>query len=214
MSRFEVQRQRMVDRQLVDITDTRVREAMGEVPRHLFVEPVLQSDAYEDRPLPIGLAQTISQPWIVARMTQLLELTGSETVLEIGTGSGYQAAVLARLCKRVFTIERHGELAQAARKRLSEMDVHNVTVLVADGTLGRSDYGPFDAILVTAGAPAVPKPLTGQLVPNGRLVVPVGDADAQTLVRVTASEDGEGHREERFEACRFVPLLGMFGWKT
>jgi protein-L-isoaspartate(D-aspartate) O-methyltransferase len=204
----------MVDRQLVDITDTRVREAMGEVPRHLFVEPVLQSDAYEDRPLPIGLAQTISQPWIVARMTQLLELTGSETVLEIGTGSGYQAAVLARLCKRVFTIERHGELAQAARKRLSEMDVHNVTVLVADGTLGRSDYGPFDAILVTAGAPAVPKPLTGQLVPNGRLVVPVGDADAQTLVRVTASEDGEGHREERFEACRFVPLLGMFGWKT
>jgi protein-L-isoaspartate(D-aspartate) O-methyltransferase len=204
----------MVDRQLVDITDTRVREAMGEVPRHLFVEPVLQSDAYEDRPLPIGLAQTISQPWIVARMTQLLELTGSETVLEIGTGSGYQAAVLARLCKRVFTIERHGELAQAARKRLSEMDVHNVTVLVADGTLGRSDYGPFDAILVTAGAPAVPKPLTGQLVPNGRLVIPVGDADAQTLVRVTASEDGEGHREERFEACRFVPLLGMFGWKT
>jgi protein-L-isoaspartate(D-aspartate) O-methyltransferase len=204
----------MVDRQLVDITDTRVREAMGEVPRHLFVEPVLQSDAYEDRPLPIGLAQTISQPWIVARMTQLLELTGSETVLEIGTGSGYQAAVLARLCKRVFTIERHGELAQAARKRLSEMDIHNVTVLVADGTLGRSDYGPFDAILVTAGAPAVPKPLTGQLVPNGRLVIPVGDADAQTLVRVTASEDGEGHREERFEACRFVPLLGMFGWKT
>lgn len=204
----------MVDRQLVDITDTRVREAMGQVPRHLFVEPVLQSGAYEDRPLPIGLAQTISQPWIVARMTQLLELTGSETVLEIGTGSGYQAAVLARLCKRVFTIERHGELAQAARKRLSKMDIHNVTVLVADGTLGRSDYGPFDAILVTAGAPAVPKPLTGQLVPNGRLVIPVGDADAQTLVRVTASKDGEGHREERFEACRFVPLLGMFGWKT
>jgi protein-L-isoaspartate(D-aspartate) O-methyltransferase len=209
-----VQRQRMVDRQLVDITDTRVREAMGQVPRHLFVEPVLQSGAYEDRPLPIGLAQTISQPWIVARMTQLLELTGSETVLEIGTGSGYQAAVLARLCKRVFTIERHGELAQAARKRLSEMDIHNVTVLVADGTLGRSDYGPFDAILVTAGAPAVPKPLTGQLVPNGRLVIPVGDADAQTLVRVTASEGGEAYREERFEACRFVPLLGMFGWKT
>jgi protein-L-isoaspartate(D-aspartate) O-methyltransferase len=204
----------MVDRQLVDITDTRVREAMGQVPRHLFVEPVLQSGAYEDRPLPIGLAQTISQPWIVARMTQLLELTGSETVLEIGTGSGYQAAVLARLCKRVFTIERHGELAQAARKRLSEMDIHNVTVLVADGTLGRSDYGPFDAILVTAGAPAVPKPLTGQLVPNGRLVIPVGDADAQTLVRVTASEGGEAYREERFEACRFVPLLGMFGWKT
>lgn len=204
----------MVDRQLVDITDTRVREAMGQVPRHLFVEPVLQSGAYEDRPLPIGLAQTISQPWIVARMTQLLELTGSETVLEIGTGSGYQAAVLARLCKRVFTIERHGELAQAARKRLSEMDIHNVTVLVADGTLGRSDYGPFDAILVTAGAPAVPKPLTGQLVPNGRLVIPVGDADSQTLVRVTASEDGEACREERFEACRFVPLLGMFGWKT
>jgi protein-L-isoaspartate(D-aspartate) O-methyltransferase len=204
----------MVDRQLVDITDTRVREAMGQVPRHLFVEPVLQSGAYEDRPLPIGLAQTISQPWIVARMTQLLELTGSETVLEIGTGSGYQAAVLARLCKRVFTIERHGELAQAARKRLSEMDIHNVTVLVADGTLGRSDYGPFDAILVTAGAPAVPKPLTGQLVPNGRLVIPVGDADSQTLVRVTASEDGEAYREERFEACRFVPLLGMFGWKT
>ncbi len=205
----------MVDRQLVDIEDARVREAMAEVPRHLFVEPVLQGSAYDDRPLPIGLAQTISQPWIVARMTQLLELRGGETVLEIGTGSGYQAAVLARLCKRVFTIERHGELAQAARKRLSGMGVTNVTVLVADGTLGRSDYGPFDAILVTAGAPSVPRPLTQQLLPGGRLVVPVGDHKSQTLVRVTAPSAPDGEvREERFEACRFVPLLGMFGWKT
>ncbi len=205
----------MVDRQLGDIEDARVREAMAEVPRHLFVEPVLQGRAYEDRPLPIGLAQTISQPWIVARMTQLLGLAGPETVLEIGTGSGYQAAVLARLCKRVFTIERHGELAQVARKRLSELGVHNVTVLVADGTLGRSEYGPFDGILVTAGAPSVPRPLVEQLAPGGRLVVPVGDAASQTLVRITAPEEAGGELlEEHFESCRFVPLLGMFGWKT
>jgi protein-L-isoaspartate(D-aspartate) O-methyltransferase len=206
----------MVDRQLADISDDRVREAMAEVPRHLFVEPVLQAQAYDDRPLPIGLSQTISQPWIVARMTQLLSLTGPETVLEIGTGSGYQAAVLARLCKRVFTIERHGELAQQARRLLSELEIHNVTVLVADGTLGRSEFGPFDAILVTAGAPSVPGPLVSQLKVGGRLVVPVGDAHVQTLLRLTrqAEDAPETTTEEEFGACRFVPLLGMFGWKT
>ncbi len=216
MSRFELQRRRMVERQLSDIDEPRVRAALGDVPRHLFVEPVLQGRAYEDRPLPIGKGQTISQPWTVARMTWLLELEGGETVLEIGTGSGYQAAILSKLCRRVVTVERHGDLAQGARRLLTELGCHNVTVLVADGTLGRSDLGPFDAILVAAGAPGVPGPLTEQLKPGGRLVVPVGDEGAQTLVRVTRVEGGDGEetlREERFEACRFVPLIGMFGWK-
>ena len=210
MSRFDVQRQRMVDQQLRDIADPAVRRALASVARHEFVPEALGSAAYSDRPLPIGQKQTISQPWIVARMSELLALTGSETVLEIGTGSGYQTAVLSHLCARVVSLERVGELASAARRRLSELRCKNVTVLQADGTLGRSEYAPFDAILVTAGAPDVPRPLLGQLAEGGRLVLPVGGADAQTLLRVTRR--GDTYQRERFEDCRFVPLIGRFGW--
>ncbi len=214
MSQFDLARARMVGQQLGDIRDERVLAAMAEVPRHLFVPSVLQARAYEDGPLPIDKRQTISQPWIVARMTELLALTGDETVLEIGTGSGYQAAVLARLCRRVITVERHGELATKARTRLEGLGYRNVTVLSGDGTLGRSEHAPYDGILVTAGAPEVPTPLVAQLAPGGRLVVPVGGRDVQALVRVTAPlEPGGGAVTERFTGCRFVPLVGRFGWR-
>jgi protein-L-isoaspartate(D-aspartate) O-methyltransferase len=212
VSRYDLPRARMVEDQLPPGTDPAVRRAMAEVPRHLFVPDALGSVAYSDRPLPIGQNQTISQPRIVARMTELLGLTGDERVLEIGTGSGYQTAVLARLCARVVSVERVGELAAAARRRLSELRLHNVTVLQADGTLGRSEYAPFDAILVTAGAPDVPRPLLGQLAEGGRLVVPVGDAETQVLVRITRR--GDVFEREEFDGCRFVPLIGRFGWNT
>ena len=211
--RFELARRKMVDRQLRDIADERVLAAMAEVPRHLFVPDVLQRRAYEDGPLPIARRQTISQPWIVARMTELLELEGDETVLEVGTGSGYQAAVLSRLCAMVITVERHGELAKDARAVLSEVGARNVTVLAGDGTMGRSEYAPFDAVLVTAGGPEVPAPLVEQLRPGGRLVIPLGGRDVQQLVRVRRSEQDGGTSQEVFDGCRFVPLLGRFGWK-
>ena len=214
--RFETLRRKMVQQQLGDIADGRVREAMGKVPREHFVSGVMRSRAYEDGPLPIAKGQTISQPWIVARMTELLDLHGDEKVLEIGTGSGYQTAVLALLAREVVSIERHGELARTARKRLSELGLSGITVLVSDGTMGRSEYAPFDCALVTAGAPDVPLRLVEQLRVGGRLVIPVGDAGTQTLLRVTREPDAEDGgarwREERFEDCRFVPLIGRFGW--
>ncbi len=214
--RYAVVRQRMVDQQLSDIRDERVRASLAAVPRHCFVPSILQGRAYEDGPLPIDKRQTISQPWIVARMTELLELKGDEKVLEIGTGSGYQTAVLAPLCGRVISVERHGELAKTARKRLEKLGVRNVTVLAGDGTMGRSEFAPFDAILVTAGAPDIPGPLLSQLKPGGVLVIPIGDEATQELVRVRGPLDPESDAEpaiERFGACRFVPLLGRFGWK-
>jgi protein-L-isoaspartate(D-aspartate) O-methyltransferase len=208
---YDVARRKMVEQQLRDIVDPRVRAAMAEVPRHEFVEPVLQPRAYDDGPLPIARRQTISQPRIVARMTELLELSGDENVLEIGTGSGYQAAVLSRLARRVISLERHADLAQASRKRLESLGFRNVTVLPGDGTLGRSEFAPYEAILVTAASPSVPPPLLDQLALGGRLVIPVGDEDTQRLVQVRRGESGPDER--RFEACRFVPLLGRFGWK-
>ena len=214
MRHLEIVRRRMVQQQLSDIQDVRVLEAMTEVPRHDFVNPVLEAQAYEDRPLPIAKKQTISQPWIVARMTELLGLDGSENVLEVGTGSGYQAAVLARLCRRVVTVERHGELARQAARRLEGLGTTNVTVLASDGGLGRSEFGPYDAILVTAAAPSVPKPLLEQLAQGGRLVIPLGDIQSQVLVRLQASQDGQSPEEERFEACRFVPMLGRHGFQA
>ena len=214
MSRFDLLRRKMVEQQLSDIVDPRVREAMESIPRHLFLEQILQDRSYEDGPLPIGLGQTISQPWIVARVTELLELKGSESVLEVGCGSGYQAAILSRLASRVVTIERHSALAERARKVISDLGLRNVSVLAADGTYGRSDLGPWDAILVSAGAPEPPAPLLAQLAAGGRLVLPMGDMDSQILTRVRRSDDGERFlAEERFEPCRFVPLLGRFGWK-
>ena len=214
--RFDTLRRKMVQQQLVPISDPRVREAMGKVPREHFVSGVMRSRAYEDNPLPIGKGQTISQPRVVARMTELLELHGDEKVLEVGTGSGYQTAVLALLVREVVSIERHGELARTARKRLSELGLTGVTVLVSDGTMGRSDYAPYDCALVTAGAPNVPQRLVEQLVVGGRLVIPVGDEHNQTLLRVTrdpdADDGGVRWSEERFDDCRFVPLIGRFGW--
>ena len=212
MSHFELVRRRMVEQQLNDIRDVRVLEAMTVVPRHQFVPSALESRAYDDKPLPIAMQQTISQPWIVARMTELLTLDGTETVLEVGTGSGYQTAVLARVCKRVVSVERHGALAKEAARKLQAMALHHVTVLASDGTLGRSEFAPFDAILVTAAAPEVPRPLLEQLAPGGRMVIPVGDQQMQTLHRYTrAVDDPSSFVEEHFERCRFVPLLGRYG---
>lgn len=211
MSRFEVVRRRMVEEQLGDISDARVLQAMAAVPRHRFVDSILEARAYDDKPLPIARKQTISQPWIVARMTELLELDGSENVLEVGTGSGYQAAILGQLCKRVVSVERHGELARDAAARLQTLALHNITVLASDGTMGRSEYGPYQAILVTAAAPDVPRPLLDQLAEGGRLVIPVGDQQSQVLRRYRHLGAGAGYSEEHFEHCRFVPLLGRFG---
>lgn len=202
----------MVARQLADINCERVVEVMRELPRHEFVPEALRHRAYEDGPLPIDKRQTISQPWIVARMTELLQLSGDDLVLEIGTGSGYQTAVLSYLCKKVVSVERHSELAKRARGLLEVMGLRNVTVLSGDGTLGRSEFAPYDAILVTAGAPSVPRPLKNQLRVGGRLVVPVGNEQVQELVLVRRESETE-YSEHRFGSCRFVPLLGRFGWK-
>ena len=212
MSRYEVARGRMVAQQLGNIQCDRVLEVMGTLPRHEFVPEILRHRAYEDGPLPIDKRQTISQPWIVARMTELLQLTQTDLVLEIGTGSGYQTAVLSHLCKKVVSVERHSELAKRARALLEVSGLRNVTVLSGDGTLGRSEFAPYDAILVTAGAPSVPRPLKSQLRVGGRLVVPVGDEQAQELVLVRRESETE-YSEQRFGGCRFVPLLGRFGWK-
>ena len=212
MSQYGVARNKMLNQQLAGIADERVVAVMGQTPRHDFVPPVLRHRAYENGPLPISCRQTISQPWIVARMTELLALDASHHVLEIGTGSGYQTAVLAQLCKSVVSVERHAELARDARGLLSQMGLRNVTVLGGDGTMGRSDFAPYDAILVTAGAPEVPRPLRGQLRIGGCLVVPVGDGESQKLVRVKRVDESN-FTEETFESCRFVPLLGRFGWK-
>jgi protein-L-isoaspartate(D-aspartate) O-methyltransferase len=212
MSRYDVARNKMLHQQLAGIGDERVLAVMGQTPRHDFVPEVLRHRAYEDGPLPISCRQTISQPWIVARMTELLSLESDHHVLEIGTGSGYQTAVLSQLCKSVVTVERHAELAREARALLSALGLRNVTILGGDGTMGRSEFAPYDAILVTAGAPDVPRPLRGQLRIGGSLVVPVGDGESQKLVRVKRLDE-TNFTEETFESCRFVPLLGRFGWR-
>ncbi|HIE52022.1 MAG TPA: protein-L-isoaspartate(D-aspartate) O-methyltransferase, partial [Armatimonadetes bacterium] len=177
------EREAMVERQIRarGVRDPRVLEAMRQVPRHKFVLPSLQAQAYQDTPLPIGLDQTISQPYMVALMTELLELKGPEKVLEVGTGSGYQAAILAELAEQVYTIERIPELAAAARQRLQELGYHNVTVRVGDGTLGWPEEAPFEAIIVTAGGQTVPPALKEQLAEGGRLVIPVGGYRMQDL---------------------------------
>lgn len=193
------------------ISDRRVLDAMGAVPRELFVPQHLAADAYADTPLPIGNGQTISQPYMVAAMIEALRLAGGEKVLEIGAGSGYAAAVLARIADRVYAIERIDALAELARTNLARAGIGNVEIRHGDGSLGWPEQAPFDAILVSAGAPAVPEPLTGQLARAGRLVVPVGDApNAQQLLRVTRT--AAGLRRESLGAVRFVPLIGALGW--
>ena len=205
----------MVEGQIIarGIKDRRVIEAMLKLPRHIFVEEAMASQAYNDKPLPIGEKQTISQPYMVALMTELLELTGKEKVLEIGTGSGYQAAVLATLADRVYTIERIRPLALKARKSLDSLGLLNVNIKISDGTVGWREEAPFDAILVTAGAPDIPRELVDQLAANGKLVIPVGDLYEQTLVRITKREDGSTIRENSI-GCRFVKLIGRDGWEN
>ncbi|MEK6529819.1 MAG: protein-L-isoaspartate(D-aspartate) O-methyltransferase [candidate division NC10 bacterium] len=213
-ARFARERERMVEEQLVrrGITDARVLEAMRKIPRHLFVEEALRDRAYGDHPLPIGEGQTISQPYIVGIMTQLLHLTGSEKVLEIGSGSGYQTAVLAELARRVCSVERIASLAARARATLEAMGYTNVWVRTADGTFGWPDEAPFDRILVSAAAPAVPEPLFEQLVEGGRMVLPVGDPFAQTLTVV--DRVGGEKKISADSGCVFVKLIGKYGWEA
>lgn len=211
---FSEERTRMVDLQLAGrgISDTRVLEAFRSVPREAFLSPDLAEFAHDDKPLPIGAGQTISQPYIVAITIEALGLRGNERVLEIGTGSGYAAAVLSRLTKEVFTVERLEPLAEAARERLTRLGYHNVHVLRGDGTLGWSEHAPYEAIAVAAGGPEVPKALLSQLSPDGRLVIPVGPEEfSQVLVRVTR-EGESSFREEPIAEVRFVRLIGEQGW--
>jgi protein-L-isoaspartate(D-aspartate) O-methyltransferase len=211
---FREARQLMVETQIKrrGVSDPQVLSAMDKIPRHRFVPRHLWEQAYSDYPLPIGEDQTISQPYIVALMTETLELTGSEKVLELGTGSGYQAAILAELAARVYTIERLPSLARAAEQVLSDLGYTNVQVRVSDGTLGWLEEAPFDGILVTAGSPQVPPPLVEQLAIGGRLVIPVGDSYTQTLTRVRRTP--EGLKYEYLGGCRFVKLIGKHGWEA
>ncbi|BEH10495.1 MULTISPECIES: protein-L-isoaspartate(D-aspartate) O-methyltransferase [Geobacter] len=212
---FEIARKRMVESQIIarGVSDRRVIEAMMKVPRHVFVEEAMAAQAYSDTPLPIGEKQTISQPYMVALMTELLELKGKEKVLEIGTGSGYQAAILAVMADRVYTVERIRSLALRARKALDSLGLLNVNIKMSDGTVGWEEEAPFDAIIVTAGAPDIPQQYIDQLKPGGRLVIPVGTQFEQVLVRVVKQEDGSVERED-ITGCRFVKLVGKFGWSS
>jgi protein-L-isoaspartate(D-aspartate) O-methyltransferase len=209
---YASERQRMVSTQIArrGIRDKRVLEAMRTVPRHLFVGQEYRHLAYTDGPLPIGSGQTISQPYIVALMTQLLTLSGEECVLEIGTGSGYQAAVLAHIARQVHTIERHAVLVERAMAVLSELGLENVYVHLGDGTLGLREHAPYDAIIVTAAAPRAPQALLDQLKQGGRLVIPVGSLGAQFLERWTCQEND--YQCEEIIPVAFVPLIGEQGW--
>jgi protein-L-isoaspartate(D-aspartate) O-methyltransferase len=210
---FVLQRSEMVEKQLRrrSIKDIAVLAAMTDVPRHEFVASELRSHAYDDVPLPIGSGQTISQPYIVAAMTAALQLRRGDRVLEIGTGCGYQAAVLSRLTKEVFTIERRPELASAASELLARLGYSNVHVHCGDGTLGLPESAPFDAILVAAAAPAAPQPLLDQLAQGGRMILPVGDSENQRLQLV--EKRGSTFLTRTLEPCRFVPLIGYYGWQ-
>lgn len=212
-SGYAEQRKHMVDSQLRKrgIRDERVLQSMSIVPRHEFVLPQLRAVAYSDEPLGIGGGQTISQPYIVALMSAALHLSGTERVLEIGTGSGYQSAVLSVLAREVYTIESRPELAKPASERLHALGFHNVHVHSGDGTLGLKELAPFDAILVAAAAPALPEPLLEQLGEGGRMIVPIGPGEHQRLVLVT--HRGQEFLSEQRESCRFVPLVGRHGWK-
>jgi protein-L-isoaspartate(D-aspartate) O-methyltransferase len=210
---YAPQRAEMVEKQLRrrGIEDNCVLDAMLAIPRHEFVAEELRARAYEDVPLPIGSGQTISQPYIVAAMTAALRLQPTDRALEIGAGSGYQAAVLSLLAKEVFTIERRAELASAASERLERLGYLNVHVHCGDGTLGLPDFAPFDAILVAAAAPAPPQPLLAQLAEGGRMIIPVGDAENQELQLI--EKRGGKLLTKMLEGCRFVPLVGYHAWQ-
>lgn len=210
---FDVSRKKMVETQIVakGVKDRRVIDAMLKIPRHLFVQEAMAGQAYSDSSLPIGEKQTISQPYMVALMSEMLELKGVERVLEIGTGSGYQAAVLAHLARRVYTIERIPSLASRARKLFDSLGLTNISMKIDDGTIGWETEGPFDAIIVTAGAPDVPSSLVEQLTVGGCMVIPVGDQLDQVLYRVRKMDDGTVVQEKSVP-CRFVKLIGRDGW--
>lgn len=209
---YEAERHLMVEEQLIrrGIEDGRVLEAMESVPRHLFVSDELIDTAYSDCALPIGEGQTISQPYMVAEMTELLELKGNEIVLEIGTGSGYQTAILSQLAGEVFSIERIPSLAEKAKQRLLDIGCRNVHIIISDGTKGLPEHAPYDGIIVTAGAPEVPQSYLDQLRENGRLVIPVGGRYSQVLYRIVKTP--EGVEKHMSTACVFVPLVGRDGW--
>jgi protein-L-isoaspartate(D-aspartate) O-methyltransferase len=212
-TRYLARRRALVERlRERGIDDLEILRAFDLVPRHEFVPPAVAHRAYEDAPLPIGYAQTASQPSLQALYIQLLGITSEDRVLEIGTGSGYQTAVLAQLADRVYSVERIGELAQRARQALDRLRISNVALHTGDGTLGWSRYAPYDAILVSAAAPEVPGPLLAQLAVGGRMLVPVGSRAAQRLLMVRRSE--AGYEEEEVLDCTFVPLLGRFGWEA
>lgn len=211
---FAVLRKRMVEEQLIPrgIKNERLLDAFYKVERHKFVPEDLRGSAYADFPVPIGEGQTISQPYIVALMTQCLDLTGEEKVLEIGTGSGYQSAILAELAKEVYTIERYANLAKSAETVLKESGYKNITIKVGDGTLGWKDIAPFDRIIITAASPRIPLPLTEQINESGKMVLPLGESLSQVL---TVVEKKKGKLESiQVCGCVFVPLIGKYGWKT
>jgi protein-L-isoaspartate(D-aspartate) O-methyltransferase len=210
---YDEARHRMVEQQIArrGIQDERMLQAMREVPRHRFVPPDLWGAAYQDHPLPIGHGQTISQPYIVAYMTEMLDLTPDDRVLEIGTGSGYQSAILSRLAKQVYTIERIPELSSHAQEVLKELGYHNIHFRVGDGGYGWPEESPFDAIIVTAAAPETPPPLIAQLADGARLVIPIGPTGYQDLVRLTRR--GERIHTEQLTPVAFVPLIGEHGWR-
>ena len=210
---YRLAREKMIRGQLISrgINDQQVLDAMGKIPRDWFVEEALTGEAYNDHPLPIGHKQTISQPYMVALMTEALALTGSEKVLEIGTGSGYQTAILAQLSQKVYTVERIRVLMVKARTILAELECNNVLFKAYDGTLGWQEFAPYDAIMVTAGAPKIPAPLLDQLAEGGKLVIPIGDRISQELKRIT-NKNGK-YLQENLGGCRFVNLIGLHGWK-
>jgi len=215
MDEYQIQRGRMVQRlrEHYKIRDEKVLEVLNRIPRHLFVPEALKSQAYKDNALPIAANQTISQPFIVARMTELLELNPQSKVLEIGAGSGYQTVILSELAKKIYAIERVAQLAAEAQNRLENLKIQNVTLRCADGTNGWEIHAPFDAILVAAGSPGIPKPLLNQLKIGGKLVLPIGqDQKTQKLIRVTRTT--KDFQTEDFGACAFVPLIGEHGWQN
>jgi protein-L-isoaspartate(D-aspartate) O-methyltransferase len=204
----------MVDTQIIPrgIKNLGVIEAMRKIPRHLFLDEALWPQAYEDHPLPIGEKQTISQPYIVALMTEALRLTGKEKILEIGSGSGYQTAILAELAEQVYTIERIPTIAKRARKIFDQLQYRNIVITIGDGTSGWKEHSPYDGIIVTAASPSAPRPLFEQLAAGGRLVIPIGDEFNQELM-VYEKEDEKEFKEENYGGCRFVKLVGEHGWK-
>ncbi len=210
--KFARLRNEMLEKQIVarGITDQQVLDAMSKIPRHLFVSEALVDSAYGDFPLPIGEGQTISQPYIIAQMTHSLDLKGHERILEIGTGSGYQAAVLSKIVYKVYTIERNNTLFLQTRKLFDKLKYHNIVTRYADGTQGWDSEGPFDAIIVTAGGKIVPSPLIEQLSVGGKLVIPVGGNNVQELLKLEKTRDGI--KTTKLGACRFVKLIGQHGW--